>query len=152
VCKKCADLASTNAVGKTAAADCGCPVNTFSWTDTPDTTGCQPCPVNSYRNLVTIVAGETVDLKGRCTPSRAHCASLQCQHNPLPAGIVQKAELALLGLPSKRIVQCRHNRHRRLCLQSQLLVGLLASSSAEIDLMHMLLRLLVLIPAWQLQL
>ena len=64
VCKKCADMASTNAVGKTAATDCGCPINTFSSTDTPDTTGCQPCPVNSYRNLVSVVAGETVDLKG----------------------------------------------------------------------------------------
>jgi hypothetical protein len=63
VCVKCTDFASTNAAGKTANTECGCPVNYFSSTDTPDTTGCQPCPSNSYRNLVTTVTGETVDLK-----------------------------------------------------------------------------------------
>jgi hypothetical protein len=63
VCVKCTDLASTNTAGKAAATDCGCPSNYFSSTDTPDTTGCQACPSNSYRNLVTVAAGETVDLK-----------------------------------------------------------------------------------------
>ena len=64
VCQRCPSLASTNAAGKTAAADCGCPSNYFSSTDTPDTTGCQPCPSNSYRNLASTTSGDTVDLKG----------------------------------------------------------------------------------------
>jgi hypothetical protein len=57
-------VASTNSAGKLANTDCGCPINTFSSTDTPETTGCQPCPVNSYRKLVTTVVGESVDLVG----------------------------------------------------------------------------------------
>jgi hypothetical protein len=80
VCKKCADMASTNAAGQTSSALCGCPVNTFSSTDTPDTTGCQPCPVNSYRNLVTTVVGESVDLTGEAVSTQTtrdiHCGML----------------------------------------------------------------------------
>jgi hypothetical protein len=63
LCIKCADVASTNAAGKLANTECGCPVDTFSSTDTPEGTGCQSCPVNSYRKLVTTVVGESVDLK-----------------------------------------------------------------------------------------